>query len=58
MVTHPWYVVHIPFTNSYAPIWTIALLLALPLLAVTALAVLVCLVSRGNRPRRDDKISA
>ncbi len=24
MVTHPWYVLHIPGTNSYVPIWTIA----------------------------------
>ena len=37
MVTHPWYVFHIPGTNAYVPIWTIAGFL-LVLVIVVAIA--------------------
>ena len=50
MVTHPWYVLHIPGTNSYVPIWTIAILLALPFVAVIAVA----LVARLGCARREN----
>jgi hypothetical protein len=54
----PWYVIHVPFTNGYAPIWTVALLVAVPLAVVALIVALVFCAWFAVCPRRDDNASS
>jgi hypothetical protein len=49
MVTHPWYVIHIPGTNAYMPIWTVAILL---LTLVTIASAVIFVVGWVSSPPR------
>jgi len=53
MVSHPWYVLHIPGTNSYMPIWVVAgfLLVAITVIVVPA-AIFVSLSSKRREEHK------
>jgi len=53
MVTHPWYVLRIPYTDIYLPPWTVAILLMLSLVTVAAITVIVgANLSTSRREKR------
>jgi hypothetical protein len=49
MVSHPWYVLHIPGTNAYMPIWVVAgLLLVLVTVIVVPAAMFLAMSSKRH----------
>jgi hypothetical protein len=53
MVTHPWYVLRIPYTDIYLPPWTVGILLVLSMLAVAGIVAIVgANLSTSQREKR------